>query len=132
MYSALQHAIITNETYGPPDPALGLQYHDFRTTGGLAFTQLAELRHRGAFSTVSQTFAACCTRCIKTEDSKIAGLPQDWYQVSHSKFVRRPRLRDSGCSIVHPREIICTYKAICWDPRHDNRHFSRASVELLP
>lgn len=29
----------------------------------LCFTQLAQLRHRGAFSTVAQTWSACCTRC---------------------------------------------------------------------
>ncbi|KAG9237179.1 putative death-receptor fusion protein-domain-containing protein [Amylocarpus encephaloides] len=32
----------------------------FTKIGGLAFTQLSNLRHRGAFSTVSLTFSYCC------------------------------------------------------------------------
>ena len=38
----------------------------------LCFTQLAELRHRGAFSTVAQTWITCCTRCcnLKTADGE--------------------------------------------------------------
>jgi hypothetical protein len=32
----------------------------FARIGNLTFTQLVTLRHRGAFSTVSATFAACC------------------------------------------------------------------------
>ena len=36
----------------------------------LCFAQLAELRHRGAFSTVAQTWIVCCGRC---KDLKIAG-----------------------------------------------------------
>ncbi|GAB1741817.1 hypothetical protein NU219Hw_g7224t1 [Hortaea werneckii] len=40
----------------------GQQLHKerFRNLCGLCFTQLAELRHRGAFSTVAQTWTACC------------------------------------------------------------------------
>ncbi|KAM3416813.1 hypothetical protein BST61_g8404 [Cercospora zeina] len=33
-----------------------------RGWSALCFTQLAELRHRGAFSTVAQTWVACCSR----------------------------------------------------------------------
>ena len=54
---------------------------DFETIGVASFTQLAELRHRGAFSTVSQTFATCCLRCGQSSDPEIAGLPHKWYQV---------------------------------------------------
>ena len=32
----------------------------FQRVGSLAFEQLSTLRHRGAFSTVAQTFTACC------------------------------------------------------------------------
>ncbi|KAL7821559.1 putative death-receptor fusion protein domain-containing protein [Trichoderma aethiopicum] len=32
----------------------------FKTIGNLAFEQLANLRHRGAFTTVAATFATCC------------------------------------------------------------------------
>ncbi|KAI5307098.1 hypothetical protein KEM56_004572 [Ascosphaera pollenicola] len=75
--SLLLHAILSNLTYAPPR---SLTRADFATIGDLSFTQLAELRHRGAFSTVSQTFAACCHRCGGAPDSSdIRELPPKWY-----------------------------------------------------
>lgn len=86
---------MVNTTYGP-DGADGLQRSDFETIGKTSFTQLAELRHRGAFSTVSQTFATCCQRCSKSSDPTIRELPKAWYQEakatifeSASKLTRR-------------------------------------------
>ena len=40
--------------------------------GNLCFAQLAELRHRGAFSTVAQTWITCCKRCkdLKSADGQ--------------------------------------------------------------
>jgi hypothetical protein len=59
----------------------------FRETGYLAFEQLASLRHRGAFSTVSYTFTTCCQLTQQlgqvyddTEDSE--ELLREWYQVN--------------------------------------------------
>lgn len=51
----------------------------------LCFTQLAELRHRGAFSTVAQTWATCCTRA---KDASHQGQPQleIWYEDIVSKL----------------------------------------------
>lgn len=46
--------------------------------GDLSFTQLAELRHRGAFSTVSQTFTACCLSCKKISSDEDNVL-EKWY-----------------------------------------------------
>ena len=66
-------------------PALsdrGQSYDIIASFGKLAFTQLAELRHRGAFSTVSKTFTACCTRCVKDTDPAIVELPKKWCEVS--------------------------------------------------
>ncbi|GMG25342.1 unnamed protein product [Aspergillus oryzae] len=74
-------------TYGPTGE-LGLTKSDFEMIGVASFTQLAELRHRGAFSTVSQTFATCCLRCGQSSDPEIASLPHNWYQVT-SKLTRR-------------------------------------------
>ncbi|KAI4284895.1 MAG: hypothetical protein L6R35_004786 [Caloplaca aegaea] len=54
---------------------------DYRAFGELVFEQLAELRHRGAFSTVSQTFAECCLRCAQSDDPRTQALPKEWYQV---------------------------------------------------
>ncbi|GAB7354530.1 hypothetical protein MBLNU459_g4993t2 [Dothideomycetes sp. NU459] len=47
--------------------------------GDLSFMQLAELRHRGAFSTVSQTFVACCLSCNSISGSKGSVL-ETWYK----------------------------------------------------
>ncbi len=53
----------------------------FENLGRLCFTQLLELRHRGAFSTVSQTFAVFCRRCVTSNIPSIRALPEMWYQV---------------------------------------------------
>lgn len=74
------HAMIAGSKHTPITHILQHEY--YRDFGELAFQQLAELRHRGAFSTVSDTFAACCLRCAQSEDSRTRVLPRQWYQVS--------------------------------------------------
>ena len=54
---------------------------DVLTIGQLSFVQLAELRHRGAFSSVAQTFAACCQTCLLSQDAGLNELPSIWYEV---------------------------------------------------
>lgn len=73
--------MLANPAYGPPGPKVGLRREKLQKIGALAFTQLAELRHRGAFSTVSQTFAACCILCAQRKSPSITELPRHWYQV---------------------------------------------------
>ena len=59
-----------------------------RDFGNVIFSQLAELRHRGAFSAVAQTFTAWCVICSKSTDNKVMELPLTWYQVStHNKHL---------------------------------------------
>ncbi|KAJ5943687.1 hypothetical protein N7516_003855 [Penicillium verrucosum] len=70
-------------SYGPSGHD-GLNLADFSNIGGVSFTQLAELRHRGAFSNVSQTFATCCQRCSSSKDPSIRELPRSWYQEAKS------------------------------------------------
>lgn len=79
--SILLHAIVENPTYSPLNKGEGMQRADFEAIGSLSFVQLSELRHRGAFTSVAQTFAACCLRCAKNVDSEISHLPNLWYQV---------------------------------------------------
>lgn len=79
----LLHATLINTSYGPSGDE-GLQRADFAKIGGASFTQLAELRHRGAFSNVSQTFATCCQRCSSAKDPSIRELPRGWYQEARS------------------------------------------------
>jgi hypothetical protein len=67
---------------GVPFPPLDV----FRETGYLAFEQLASLRHRGAFSTVSYTFTTCCqltqqVRSVYTDMDESENLLREWYQV---------------------------------------------------
>ncbi|KAI3140371.1 hypothetical protein CBS147326_2072 [Penicillium roqueforti] len=81
--SLLLHATMVNISYGPSGND-GLNMADFANIGGVSFTQLAELRHRGAFSNVSQTFATCCQRCSSSKDPAIRELPRTWYQEAKS------------------------------------------------
>ncbi|KAK2070621.1 hypothetical protein P8C59_005100 [Phyllachora maydis] len=63
-----------------------LGFDVFKEIGNLTFEQLSNLRHRGAFSTVSSTFAICCqsTRLIrhKNDSGKAPSedLVHDWYK----------------------------------------------------
>lgn len=57
---------------------------NFEEIGTLTFDELSNLRHRGAFSTVSQTFTACCqlVQCIPTDPNHDVNLLEEWYRVS--------------------------------------------------
>ncbi|KAL8811725.1 MAG: hypothetical protein Q9200_001557, partial [Gallowayella weberi] len=76
--STMMHSIIAGSK--PTSIAQVLQHCHYRKFGNLAFTELAELRHRGAFSTVSQTFAECCVRCVQSKDAQTQALTREWYQ----------------------------------------------------
>ncbi|CAD0106145.1 unnamed protein product [Aureobasidium uvarum] len=58
-----------------------LSPQQLRQLGDLTFTQLAELRHRGAFSTVAQTFVVCCMRSNSSAITVSQDL-EDWYQTA--------------------------------------------------
>jgi hypothetical protein len=59
----------------------------YERIGNLSFTQLASLRHRGAFTTVALTFSTCC-QLVKYlnqgQDGDESGttLLEQWYTVS--------------------------------------------------
>lgn len=64
--------------------------------GGLCFTQLADLRHRGAFSTVAQSFATVCLESQQSSMPETRSLTLKWYdatfeliQAQGSKITRR-------------------------------------------
>lgn len=78
--SALLRVMVSKASIGDDDGAL-LSPALFGKLGRLCFTQLLELRHRGAFSTVSQTFAAFCRRCASSDITELRTLPEIWYQV---------------------------------------------------
>ncbi|KAK5726895.1 hypothetical protein LTR15_002785 [Elasticomyces elasticus] len=59
---------------------LGFAYPtQLQELSGLCFTQLAELRHRGAFSTVAQTWIACCVASHDLCTSSGQQLLPHWY-----------------------------------------------------
>ncbi|OAL72619.1 hypothetical protein A7D00_3621 [Trichophyton violaceum] len=78
--SLLLNAILSNTSFAPLGTREGLNYDEFARIGSLTFSQLAELRHRGAFSAVSQTFVSCCQRCSVSKDNAVAELPQTWFK----------------------------------------------------
>ncbi|KAK1750774.1 thyroid adenoma-associated protein [Echria macrotheca] len=66
---------------GVPFPPLDI----FKDIGFLTFEQLATLRHRGAFSTVSLTFTTCCQLTQRLERTYVStagsdNLLREWYQ----------------------------------------------------
>lgn len=76
------HAVV-NQVFSKGRESLSnLHDVDYSVYGRLLFTQLAELRHRGAFSTVAQTFAAWCIMCSQSNKPGLSDLPKDWYEVS--------------------------------------------------
>jgi hypothetical protein len=96
IYSSLASTLVMPTGCHSSRSARDGQHDDVKRIGDLAFTQLAELRHRGAFSTVSQTFAACCLAAMQIcpaspresdtqhENSVPTDLLQKWYQVCDS------------------------------------------------
>lgn len=59
-----------------------LSPQQLRQLGDLTFTELAELRHRGAFSTVAQTFVICCMRSNSGAET-VSQTLEDWYKVKN-------------------------------------------------
>ena len=57
---------------------------NFEDIGNLTFDELSNLRHRGAFSTVSQTFTACCqlVQTMPGHQNDGSDLLRKWYEVS--------------------------------------------------
>jgi len=65
------------------DGELVLPIEVFTDIGNLTFGQLSNLRHRGAFSTVSLTFARCCqlAQSRPPNDLSRVNILEDWYKV---------------------------------------------------
>jgi hypothetical protein len=87
--SVLLRVMISKAPIGDDEKAL-MSPALFEKLGRLCFTQLLELRHRGAFSTVSQTFAAFCRRCASSIIPALRALPEIWYQVRKSYAIIVP------------------------------------------
>ncbi|RYP50459.1 hypothetical protein DL768_004051 [Monosporascus sp. mg162] len=61
---------------------LTLPRNSFERIGRLTFEELSNLRHRGAFTTVTQTFASCCqlVKYFPAPTTEQATLLDEWYQ----------------------------------------------------
>ncbi|RYP79117.1 hypothetical protein DL771_000095 [Monosporascus sp. 5C6A] len=61
---------------------LTLPRDSFERIGRLTFEELSNLRHRGAFTTVTQTFASCCqlVKYFPAPTTEQASLLDEWYQ----------------------------------------------------
>jgi hypothetical protein len=76
--------IVNKLHQGHPDNIRILADKSFAEIGNLTFIQLSTLRHRGAFSTVSLTFAVCCQLTqhpISGSQPEISGLLRSWWKV---------------------------------------------------
>ena len=62
---------------------LSLPHESFKKIGHLTFDELSNLRHRGAFTTVTQTFASCCqlVKYIPVSADNEPSLLDEWYKV---------------------------------------------------
>lgn len=60
----------------PPDNDL------YSAIGDICMDQLVSLRHRGAFSTVAQTFSLCCEKVRSASEPTLHELIHKWYKVS--------------------------------------------------
>lgn len=68
----------------PDENALNITVTDLREVGKLCFIQLSEIRHRGAFSIVAQTFAAFCAYCRKSENKEVQDILAELFEVSET------------------------------------------------
>lgn len=81
MHSNLMRTVVTKAKDRRHDGSPVMDPEIFKKVGNLTFEQLSSLRHRGAFSTVSLTFARCCqlSQCHNSSD-----LLEIWYKVRDS------------------------------------------------
>ena len=71
--SALLQALVESKSHS-------LTFEETKKIGDLCFTQLAELRHRGAFSTVAQCFTSCCVGNGHQMGKGGCSLVESWYR----------------------------------------------------
>ncbi|KAF2677884.1 HEAT repeat protein-like protein [Lentithecium fluviatile CBS 122367] len=124
--SVLLRAIASRAPIGANDRSL-ITPEAFEKFGRLCFAQLIELRHRGAFSTVAQTFAAFCRRCISAEDEILRTLPERWYQETLSSIQAKAHAitRRSGGIPALMSGIITA------EPQPGGKLFPRAMHDLI-
>ncbi|KAI1312154.1 putative death-receptor fusion protein-domain-containing protein [Xylaria venustula] len=80
--SNLMRTVAQNARYDRKHDYVAPSQQNFEDIGNLTFDQLSSLRHRGAFSTVSQTFTACCqlVQSRLAHQNNDNDLLQTWYE----------------------------------------------------
>ena len=78
--------------------------HAYKLIGSLCFEQLKTLRHRGAFSTVAQTYSIYCSRLAGQEKS-LSDLRNLWYKASSPNILldltKAHEMAQKAIEIVH-------------------------------
>ncbi|KAI2469215.1 putative death-receptor fusion protein-domain-containing protein [Annulohypoxylon bovei var. microspora] len=79
--SNLMHTIANNGRHNRAHGLLAPSRQNFESIGRLTFDELSNLRHRGAFTTVSQTFTSCCqlVKYFPVESNDDSNLLDEWY-----------------------------------------------------
>ncbi|KZM23545.1 hypothetical protein ST47_g5314 [Ascochyta rabiei] len=124
--SVLIRTMITKATIGDDGQAM-ITPNVFERLGRLCFTQLLELRHRGAHSTVAQTFAAFCRRCATSKIPQLQALPEAWYQETLRS------MQDKAGAITRRSAGIPTLMAsiIAAEPEAGGKLLARAMNDLV-
>ncbi|XPS80567.1 hypothetical protein M3J07_012543 [Ascochyta lentis] len=124
--SVLIRTIIIKATIGDDEQAM-ITPDVFERLGRLCFTQLLELRHRGAHSTVAQTFAAFCRRCATSKIPQLQALPEAWYQETLRS------MQDKAGAITRRSAGIPTLMAsiIAAEPEAGGKLLARAMNDLV-
>ena len=79
----------------------------YTAIGDLCLAQLIQLRHRGAFSVVAQTFSACCQAVSGSRDQHIRCLRKQWYSLAVQQVdIQADRLTRRSAGI--PSMVACT------------------------
>lgn len=86
----------------------------YRQAGNLCMQQLISLRHRGAFSTVAQTFNICCERVREASNDGLPSLTSIWYREALAEIEKQAQKltrRSAGLpamlmAILNPRNAI--------------------------
>jgi hypothetical protein len=107
-----------------PDDIRVLACKSFAEIGNLTFVQLSTLRHRGAFSTVSLTFAVCCQLTQHPKSSsqpKISGLLRSWWKVGALTPLIGCLLTSEGNNRRHPFSSF-NHETIGWNTSFDHRY----------
>ncbi|KAF2106936.1 HEAT repeat protein-like protein [Lophiotrema nucula] len=124
--SVLLRSIVSKAPIGTSDTSI-LTPADFEKMGKQCFTQLVELRHRGAFSTVAQTFAAFCRRCFLVDDPALRALPEKWYEEALRS------IQDKATAITRRSAGIPALVSgvLAAEPQPGGKMFARAMKDLI-